>query len=107
MEALTNFAYARLDEGSIPDFLVRRAIRHLCNARLTEIASTSMEAAVEAKWDYIEKLKVGEVAIETEKANEQHYEVSRSIQLLQLRELRLMLICRYRLSLFNRVWERI
>lgn len=55
--------------------LVRRAIRYLCNQRLREIASTSFEASVEHKWDYINQLKQRPVAIDTDKANEQHYEV--------------------------------
>lgn len=35
-----------------------------------------MEIEVEEKWKYIQGLKEAPVAIETEKANEQHYEVS-------------------------------
>lgn len=70
--------------GLIPDFLTRRAIRYLCNQRLQDISSTSLELEVEEKWKYIQGLKEAPVAIETEKANEQHYEVSsKSIIALQ------------------------
>lgn len=75
MDALTNLGYDALDRGVIPDPIVRRAIRYLCNQRLKEIASSSIEEQAEAKWKYVEDLKQRPVAIETEKANEQHYEV--------------------------------
>ncbi|SGY64175.1 BQ5605_C007g04879 [Microbotryum silenes-dioicae] len=76
MDALTNLGYDALDRGLLPDAIVRRAIRYLCRQRLQEIKATNMEASVEAKWAYIQGLKQNQVAIETEKANEQHYEVS-------------------------------
>jgi hypothetical protein len=76
-DPLSAAAYSALDNGRIPDPLVRRAIRHLCNQRLDEIASTSLEVAAENKWTYIAGLKRGAIAIEQAKANEQHYEVSR------------------------------
>ncbi|KDE03334.1 hypothetical protein MVLG_06177 [Microbotryum lychnidis-dioicae p1A1 Lamole] len=76
MDALTNLGYDALDRGVLPDAIVRRAIRYLCRQRLQEIKATNMEASVEAKWAYIQGLKQNQVAIETEKANEQHYEVS-------------------------------
>lgn len=75
MESLTEACYNALDNGLLPDFFVRRAIRYLCNQRLSEIAASSLTEAVESKWEYIEGLKKSAVAIETEKANEQHYEV--------------------------------
>lgn len=76
MDSLTTLGYDALDRGVIPDLLVRRAIRYLCNQRLREIAQNSIETAVQHKWEYIEALKQNQVAIEQDKANEQHYEVS-------------------------------
>ncbi|SCV71705.1 BQ2448_3293 [Microbotryum intermedium] len=76
MNALTQLGYDALDRGVVPDPIVRRAIRYLCRQRLQEIKATEMETSVEAKWAYIHGLKQSEVAIETDKANEQHYEVS-------------------------------
>lgn len=76
MDSLTNLSYDALDRGAIPDFLVRRAIRYLCNQRLSQIATASMEEQVDSKWRYIEALKQGEVAYKTDEANDQHYEVS-------------------------------
>lgn len=76
MQAIESYGYALLDQGLIPDPILRRAIRHLCQTRLNEIARSSIEEQAEAKWAYIEDLKQRPVAIETEAANEQHYEVS-------------------------------
>lgn len=84
MQAIESYGYALLDQGLIPDPILRRAIRHLCNTRLQEIARSSIEEQAEAKWAYIEDLKQRPVAIETEAANEQHYEVSFSILQLEL-----------------------
>ncbi|SCZ88922.1 BZ3500_MvSof-1268-A1-R1_Chr1-1g00828 [Microbotryum saponariae] len=76
MDVVTKLGYDALDRGVLPDAIVRRAIRYLCRQRLQEVKATNMEASVEAKWAYIQGLKQHQVAIETEKANEQHYEVS-------------------------------
>lgn len=75
MESITNYCYEGLDRGLIPDFITRRAIRYLCNQRLQEISLTNKTESVQSKWQYIKDLKENEVAIETAKANEQHYEV--------------------------------
>lgn len=77
LAAATDLAYSALDNGLIPDVVVRRAIAYLCEQRLKEISADTMEEAVEGKWKYIEALKMSEIAIEQAKANEQHYEVSR------------------------------
>jgi hypothetical protein len=84
MESLTTLGYDALDRGVLPDFLVRRSIRYLCNQRLREIAQNSMETAVQHKWEYIEALKQNQVAIEQDKANEQHYEVHINMSLPHL-----------------------
>ncbi|KAK4050753.1 hypothetical protein OIO90_004975 [Microbotryomycetes sp. JL221] len=76
MDMLTQLGYDALDKGLVPDFVIRRAIRLLCNQRLKDISTTSMQQSVESKWQYIEELKRRPVAIETDKANQQHYEVS-------------------------------
>jgi len=60
----------------IPDFIVRRAIRALLRQRLREIDMGSFEANHEAKLKWIQGVKARTtIAVETEKANEQHYEV--------------------------------
>ncbi len=63
-------------KGSIPDFLLRPAIRALCRQRLREINAGSFEANHEAKMKWIEGVRARtQIADLTEKANEQHYEV--------------------------------
>lgn len=75
MEFLTSTAYSALDEGYLPDFLVRKAIRYLTLQRIKDISNSNMTQSVSNKWKYIEELKQSEIAIEQAKANEQHYEV--------------------------------
>lgn len=76
VDLFTDKAYSALDYGLVPDFVVRRAIRALCRARLREIAQTDGATAARHKWAYIEDLKRKPIAIEQGKANEQHYEVN-------------------------------
>lgn len=64
-------------QGFIPDFLLRLVIRSLCRQRLREIDHGSLEANHAAKLAWIEDVRKREtIAEQTEKANEQHYEVS-------------------------------
>jgi cyclopropane-fatty-acyl-phospholipid synthase len=63
---------ARLaEEGWVPEALVRRAIRRMCAERLREAraAGSGAEAAL------LSALRTGPIAVATELANEQHYEV--------------------------------
>ncbi|KAI0779430.1 S-adenosyl-L-methionine-dependent methyltransferase [Fomes fomentarius] len=74
--------YGLIDKGSIPDFLLRPAIRALCRQRLREINAGSFEANHEAKMKWIEGVRARtQIADLTEKANEQHYEVSTNFML--------------------------
>ncbi|TDL26084.1 S-adenosyl-L-methionine-dependent methyltransferase [Rickenella mellea] len=71
------FAYNLLDKGLIPDVLLRPVIRALCRQRLREIDLGSFEANHAAKMKWIEQVRArATIADLTEKANEQHYEVS-------------------------------
>jgi len=76
IDSITNLAYKLLDEGLIPDFVLRRVVRMLCQQRLREIDRGSMEANQESKMQWIEDLQRREhIAEAVDKANEQHYEV--------------------------------
>ncbi|KAI0786726.1 S-adenosyl-L-methionine-dependent methyltransferase [Abortiporus biennis] len=69
--------YDFLDKGLIPDFILRPAIRALCRQRLREIDAGSFEKNHAAKMKWIEQVRAREtIADLTDKANEQHYEVS-------------------------------
>lgn len=64
-------------QGLVPDIVLRAAVRYLSNVRLNEVgASDPLEAIHERKMKWIESIKQREtIADDTEKANEQHYEV--------------------------------
>jgi hypothetical protein len=61
----------------VPDFILRPVIRALCKQRLREINHGSFEANHAAKMEWIEGVRARKtIADLTDKANEQHYEVS-------------------------------
>ena len=61
-----------LEKNLIPDFLIRQRIRKL---NLLRIKSETLNHESGAKERLIEELKTLPVAIETQAANDQHYEV--------------------------------
>jgi cyclopropane-fatty-acyl-phospholipid synthase len=63
------------ESGFLPDFLLRLGIRRLCAQRLREEQAGGMEAAWARYGALIEALRQSPVAIHTEAANAQHYEV--------------------------------
>ncbi|MBN8220327.1 MAG: class I SAM-dependent methyltransferase [Spirochaetes bacterium] len=64
-----------LARGVLPDFVIRRGIRHLNRRRLKEISAEHIELAQAKAMQLVEQLRNSEIAVLTEKANEQHYEV--------------------------------
>ncbi len=64
-----------IEKGLLPDRLVRLGIRKLCEQRLAEESAFDCEAQAERYHEFLQELKASEVAIKTDKANEQHYEV--------------------------------
>ena len=90
-----DYAYSLLDRGYVPDTLLRTAIRRLCRVRQREIdygkslfylylifscadllsRIGSLAASHAAKLAFIADLYNRPIAIEQDKANEQHYEV--------------------------------
>ncbi len=63
------------ERGIVPDWLIRIAIRRLLRRRLREEHAGDPEAQSERFAQRIEELASSEIAIETDAANEQHYEV--------------------------------
>ncbi|MBP7369893.1 MAG: class I SAM-dependent methyltransferase [Arenimonas sp.] len=63
------------ENGSIPDFLIRKGIRKLCQQRLYDEAAYDVGQADQRFNALIKQLKESPVAIETQAANEQHYEL--------------------------------
>jgi cyclopropane-fatty-acyl-phospholipid synthase len=61
--------------GLLPDWLIRIGIRRLLRERLRTENRGSREAQTRAHEAFVEELKRSPIAINTEAANEQHYEV--------------------------------
>lgn len=64
-----------IEQGYLPDSIVRAGIRKLCRQRLIEEKANDVELASERYNEFLEELKQSPLAIDTDKANEQHYEV--------------------------------
>ena len=64
-----------VEQGYVPDAIVRKGIRRLLKQRLDEIHAGDAEVSVESKQLFIEAMKQSPIALSPEKANEQHYEV--------------------------------
>lgn len=64
-----------LEKNKIPDFLLRIGIRRLLQQRLDDENKGSVEAQQTHLMQLIGELKASPIAIHTQEANEQHYEV--------------------------------
>ena len=64
-----------VEQGLVPDAVVRAGIRRLCEARLREIEAGHCERAAAAIEDFVARMELSEVAPVPHLANEQHYEV--------------------------------
>ncbi|QDU69470.1 SAM-dependent methyltransferase [Engelhardtia mirabilis] len=64
-----------VDKGVVPDPLVRFGIRRLLQERLRDERQPSTAAQARAVQGFVEQLKASPVAIHTDAANEQHYEL--------------------------------
>jgi cyclopropane-fatty-acyl-phospholipid synthase len=72
---VTRAALGWVEQGLVPDGVVRAGIRRLCEARLAEIGAGDCERAAAATQRFIELMDRSPVALLPERANEQHYEV--------------------------------
>ena len=75
MKTATNFAINWVEQGLVPDAVIRAGIRRLLKERLTEIHADDGEAAAELSAAFTAGLHEYPVALVPDKANEQHYEV--------------------------------
>ncbi|HKM90519.1 MAG TPA: cyclopropane-fatty-acyl-phospholipid synthase family protein [Candidatus Acidoferrales bacterium] len=64
-----------IETGLVPDVLLRWGIRRICAARLCEEAAGGIEAQRERRRLLLAQLDAGPIAIRTDAANAQHYEV--------------------------------
>ncbi|WP_440221746.1 SAM-dependent methyltransferase [Dokdonella sp. MW10] len=63
------------ESGAIPDALLRLAMRRLCTQRLDEERHGSVDAVAERQRERLDALRGSAIAIETDAANTQHYEL--------------------------------
>jgi cyclopropane-fatty-acyl-phospholipid synthase len=64
-----------MENGYIPDSAIRFGIRQLCDKRLAELHPSTMEEKQEQATVYLEGLRNSPLAIHTNSANDQHYEL--------------------------------
>jgi cyclopropane-fatty-acyl-phospholipid synthase len=75
MERLQSFLVEVVERGIVPDRLVRWGIRRLLRNRLMAESQDDPESQREAKRSFIAALRASPIALHTDSANEQHYEV--------------------------------
>ncbi|KAI1331942.1 methyltransferase [Xylariaceae sp. FL0255] len=68
-----------LDNGYLPHAVIRVGIRRQLAQRLEEIKSSTFASTVQRKMTYIDLLRTRPIAIETDTANTQHYEVGTGV----------------------------
>lgn len=68
-----------LDRGYLPQCVIRYGIRRQLTERLRSIQCTSLEEVYRVKMQYVQSLRNRPIAVETAKANAQHYEVGTGI----------------------------
>ena len=64
-----------MERGIVPDVLIRNGIRRLNRLRLRLERKESPISQLKAKMDFVDALRTNPVAIETDSANRQHYEL--------------------------------
>jgi cyclopropane-fatty-acyl-phospholipid synthase len=75
MSAATRLAINWVEQGLVPDAVIRKGIRRLCEQRLREIVVGDCETASQLTERFIRAMDAAEIAPVPHLANEQHYEV--------------------------------
>lgn len=73
--SLTDIFIKYSERGLVPDCLIRAGIRNLCRKRLKQCHTEDCEANARLAEEYLQSVDESPLAVLTEKANEQHYEV--------------------------------
>lgn len=84
-----------LSRGFLPDFIIRRGIRALNRRRLKEISADNIELGQARAMQLVQNLRQSAIAVMTDKANEQHYEIPAEFFALVLGEHRKYSSCYY------------
>jgi cyclopropane-fatty-acyl-phospholipid synthase len=75
MNAAAIAAINWVEQGLVPDAVVRRGIRRLCEQRLAEIEAADCEASARVAERFVRTMNESEIAPVPQLANAQHYEV--------------------------------
>ncbi|MFK4050484.1 SAM-dependent methyltransferase [Acinetobacter venetianus] len=75
MDFIIHQSLKLVESGLVPDQAIRAAIRALSKKRLIQEGRYDPEQGAQRYMDVLNMLKHSEIAIETDKANEQHYEL--------------------------------
>jgi cyclopropane-fatty-acyl-phospholipid synthase len=75
MSQAARLAINWIEQGLVPDAVVRAGIRRLCEQRLKEIADGDCAAAAAATEAFVAAMDASDIAPIPHRANEQHYEV--------------------------------
>ncbi|MCA9407248.1 MAG: class I SAM-dependent methyltransferase [Candidatus Omnitrophica bacterium] len=75
MKKFLNLSQKLLEKGLIPDPLIRMGIRGLLREKLEEEKKVLNKLGEKRKYDLIEQLKNSPIAVNTQDANQQHYEL--------------------------------
>jgi cyclopropane-fatty-acyl-phospholipid synthase len=75
MSTTLGFMINAMEKGLIPDPALRFGIRRLCRERLEQLQKPSLDLLQKNASDYLRDLKWAPLAVNTEDANRQHYEV--------------------------------
>ena len=75
MSSAARTALGWVEQGFVPDAIVRAGIRRLCENRLEEIAANDAEAASRNIERFVQAMDASRIACLPECANEQHYEL--------------------------------
>ncbi|KAI5071686.1 hypothetical protein GOP47_0013937 [Adiantum capillus-veneris] len=74
-DALVKVGFRAHEANMLPDFIIRQGTRSLLASRLRCSSKPSAEAQLQDLRDFVKSLKKLPIAIHTEAANEQHYEL--------------------------------
>jgi cyclopropane-fatty-acyl-phospholipid synthase len=75
VSAVARAALGWVEQGLVPDAVIRAGIRRLCERRLAETSADDCEQAADAAARFLRAMDESPVALLPELANEQHYEV--------------------------------
>ncbi len=75
MSSAANRAIHWVEQGLVPDAVVRGGIRRLCAERLRELATDDSETAAALHEQFVQSMDMSAIAPLPQRANEQHYEL--------------------------------